>query len=272
MGERSTYQPPSLINNIGQVIRVMNGGCDIPPSLWVETGISAIISAFVTFAGPDWRYAFHEATGHSITCFAKEGLADVKEIAPEAGSGLTRFLFKLTEKADAAVWFLYLGSIAREGLIDWTSQAMRLAGCVHPNSQNGSDDAFGSVPDETLIGGRNGYAWFTGEGSIGPIIHPVLVIPPRHRGQIGFHAVGLYPPNTPIGLVADIVDVNSGAVYDHHESSVTDEGPRKTMVFSSIKNDDDQKSIILQVLANGIGETPQHVVYFGGGHLFMNTW
>ena len=216
-----------------QITRIMPVPCAPSPLLWVETAVPAFCWAFLASQSFDFKELVHISTGKSWlqhvksqvpvteTTFRQFGRkmvtedVEVEKVVNSTVGKAGRTFFKFAEGFDMAAYWIFIASIATEGLIEWHSLAYRMAGCrddVRAGSWSSGSPSGGCGVNAW---GGAGY-WQVDSGPYSPGTYPFAVIPP---GSQGYLAVSLWAHTLlgiPLSVGTRIINQHTGDVYDSH--------------------------------------------------------
>lgn len=206
----------NLQRPVGKLTRLAIEPCSVPPSIWIETSIPAIMSAIWTIIEPDLKETYHIATGHSLVCSFKQ---EIRMAAEESGGDIgeaTRYVFRAAEWVDLAVWWLFLASVGADALYDWTSMAYRVTGCTGPQNRGSSDSPQGATTDITFDFTPSGFSWLT-DDPLFPAFAPSVSVRPNHSWSIFWQSRGADVSGQTVPITAQIIEVASGTIIDSFE-------------------------------------------------------
>lgn len=238
---------PVRIPAYNAINRIFAIPCAIPPVVYVETAIEAVISMFYSFLEPDVRELYTQVRGHSALCEVKGALKDIFEGVPGTNNPVTKTVFKISEIIDVGTFWLFIAALVNEGLFDWSSQLHRVAACAHTDQPNvGSGPYFfGGLEDN---GTWDGMAYSADAGSkFAPVWESgsSCVVKPGKSWAVAasqsFHAVS----GPPVGTSARLINLTTGQVYDSDTNTTGPDGlNRATHIWNKGKNTTSQTHII----------------------------
>lgn len=219
------YKRPTLLGNIK---RILVNQCDIPISAYVEAGVDAVGGMLASIVSPDPKELYHAVRGHSALCDLKGFLNNMEFIPPEEDSFATRYFFRNLEQYDVATWWMFLASVAHEGLINFTSQAIRIDGCGYKeNPKSGPGNFYlGAVHD---TGEFNEMEFeFPAFSQFYPVFSSQVYAYAGEQFSISGSAKFTDFYNTPVPSASRIVRKSDGMVMDYDECDPYGTKPRKS--------------------------------------------
>lgn len=103
--------------------------CAESPLLGVSLAFPAILKAAWSIIEPDFKEAYHKVVGQSIYHDIKQSIREAREVDSVVPEKALRAIFKFADVADMATWYAFLGSVAEDGMYEWTSQMLKMNGC-----------------------------------------------------------------------------------------------------------------------------------------------
>lgn len=253
----------NLARSSGRLARIIVAPCSVPTVVWVESAFPALLKAIYSYESPDPKHVYHMVAGHSLICSLKQEIRNAREAAgAEEGEGL-RFLFKLAETVDKAIWWLFLAGLGVDAFIDWTSMAYELAGCRGPDGSNSSDNPFGGIPDVTHAGDGNGLQWLTGNPET-PSFGASVGVRPGHSFTLIWLCNGKDIHSKPAPITAEFRNETIGTVLDQHTGVLKGDHYEATTVAWQARNENNE-TCIYSVNAWGSIITDSHLVLPSGG-------
>lgn len=121
--------------------------CAVPATTYVELAGEALLDAFTTIIEPDAKEVYHHVTGEPLVHTIRTEIDSLDEtLGTDIGYG-TRFAGKFLGAADQIVWWLFVLRALSDGLIDATSQFLRMNPCKAPNGYNSGNAYISGIPD-----------------------------------------------------------------------------------------------------------------------------
>lgn len=199
---------------IGNVVDILNMPCAITPQMAIRTAVPAILEALWSFESPDPKHLFHKLRGHSLLCDIKGGLMDTHLIPPPEDEPLVRFLFKSAEWLDRLTWYMFVASVVGDALFDWTSNLLKVSGCVakSPFGYNG-DTPFGACSDDGRLATL--FEWFNSGPAPGPTCGSSLFVPPGWKWIAYVQAQGQDENSVPCALNISLENFTVPSIYDY---------------------------------------------------------
>lgn len=209
----------------GAIRRSFVQPCTIPPLLFVESGLDALVGMVGGFFHPDVKETYHAIRGNTLFHDVKgSGEAAGELFGVEDHPGL-RTTFKLGAVFDQIVWYMFLGDLTADGLYSWRTLPQRWSGCKHP----------ATTEVQTLVNPRgaiytdgtwnNGTEWDIangpGKGNTGFLGG---VTRPGRPWGVGAFVRFKTLNNEDIDVAARIADLTTGAVFDTQASSKRADG------------------------------------------------
>lgn len=203
-------------NSIGFVKRLYFDKCSPSPAVWVETLPFALMRAAWSLVEPDNKEVYHQLRGKSLQCDLKSAIREAQEASGAEETAADRFVFSAAEFADMTLWYLFLASIGAEGLVDWSTMAMEMSGCLGAKVGNSSTSPDGATTTPTRTGISNGGEWWTNNPK-NPKITASLVVPAGHAFFIGW-AARIGDPATRVAIPCTSVMefTEAGILLDQH--------------------------------------------------------
>ena len=200
---------PTLIGNAKTIFAMP---CAIPQMLYIETFVPALMRAVQTIAIPDMKAAYHYAFGQSVQCSIKGQIMAENEGDPGLGQSGQKFLFKFAEYADRAVWWAFVFSVVEQGLMDWSTQLIKMAKCpdsFKPNTAS-STEPYGAIFGDN--DNNSCYEWINANpiSVFGPAFAPGLEIPPGYTGLIFCSALSQDANGVPVPTTLNLRDQDNG--------------------------------------------------------------
>jgi len=236
---------------LGNVKRILTIPCAIPWQVYAETAVPAALGMGYDVLSPDPKELYHRIAGHSALCEFKSVLKDVSWIPPESESKATRFFFQSLETFDKASWYLFLGDVAAEGLLNWTTQIIHQAACA-ANEKPGFAYGpfwFGAIHADGTWGGLD-FQYLRADGSID---YAPAEVGCRAGGTCSITASAVF--NLWIGpqvaTSSRVIDVGSGSVLDHDTNGGVDEPPsRSNHVWAKARAGSDTRTLAVNWSGN----------------------
>lgn len=266
--------PDKLATNIQKLLVLP---CDIPPSIWWETGLPSLVSVLWAIGSPDptWKEQFHMFAGCSIWGTLRQEVEDMHVASGTPMGPVSRGSLRLGAVFDVGLWWLFLAGSLHRGLTQWTSQILRVSSCGEPTNPNqgGGNFYFGAVNEE---GDWEPMAYSFGHGTIYyPVSHSTVYIPPHSKGFIactqGFHEIGGNPVPciSRIRCVEDGRTIASGETQMDHGLVV---GP--AAAWSSFRNDTGhyQQYVYESKYTGGMPLPSGVAIGDSDGHCFLGTY
>lgn len=140
------YKQNSTVDNF---VRMLTLPCQIPPSLYVEVGAEALVTALLEIGDFDPREVYHWIQGESMLCSTKKLALEAGIIKSPSESKFSRFLFTFGEVIDLLVWRIFLMGVLTEALHFFSSQIVTVEGCREKQNPNTGPGKFffGAIPD-----------------------------------------------------------------------------------------------------------------------------
>lgn len=205
------YLPKEAAHIVDNITNLLFAACDDPPSLWITTGVPALLKAFTTIFTPDFKEGYHKFIGQSLYHDWKQSIKDAHEEESIIGDGFRNFVFGMADKVDMATWYMFLAGVAEDGLFDWTSQVYKMANCQGDRAGHikgtwilSSTECGMWVGTECVIsGGKNGdYVGTTG-----------MTVPKRRNCIIAVHSNPQTFQGWPVAEATRICDTTTGDVF-----------------------------------------------------------
>lgn len=229
------YLPKEAAHIVDNITNLLFAPCDDPPSLWVTTGVPALLKAFTTILTPDFKEGYHKLVGQSLYHDWKQSIKDAHEEESVIGDGFRNFVFGMADKVDMASWYMFLAGVAEDGLLDWTSQVYKMANCVGDRRGHIKGTWICSA---TVCGQWVGTECVISGGSGGDYVGTTgLIVEKDHNAIIAVHSNPTTWEGTPVAEETRIYDSD----YDETFASGTNVyGPAHTvsdtsMVYASIR-------------------------------------
>jgi len=211
--------------------------CDDPPSLYIETAVPAALAAFTDILFWDPKEGYHKLRGNSLYHDGKGAVEDMEKIPPAEESRATRFFFNTSKLLDIELWYVFLGDVLSEGILNWMSQLYRVSDCKFRGDprQGHGQFFFGALPDD---GNFNTLSFsFRDDCIFAPASPSALVVQPGQSWIMTGSASFKSFDGTPVPCQASIINRTTGAVYDHDDADQkSDTDFRKTHVFAKGRN------------------------------------
>lgn len=118
----------------GAFTRYLKIPCAVPPAVYVEAAIPAIIHAITDIISPDPKEIYHKAFGNSLFHDVKKVIKSSQLVEQLSDNPVGRALWRLGGLADLATWQVFIFSAAIDGLIDYAGQLQTMAECKNPGS------------------------------------------------------------------------------------------------------------------------------------------
>jgi hypothetical protein len=224
---------PSLLRDVGALTRIFWIPCSAPASLWIEAAGPALIKAIYSVAEPDLKETYHQTVGQSLVCSIKQSITEAIEDAGGETTASDRFVFKVSEVVDEAIWTMFLAAIGADALIDWTSMVYRLQGCTNVKKWASSSDPIGGTSGSGQGTSANGLAWVTSDPS-NPRITPNVEVLGNRKWFIAWGCGLADVGGVPVGCTSVLLNSSTNQVLDTHVQNVRPDGKvAKTIVFGS---------------------------------------
>lgn len=237
---------------IGNILRIEQMPCAIPPMLAIELAAPAFLKAFWTVLSPDFKESVHILSGRSLVCNVEHYFEKFDLEEAIGGEVAARVLFTSARWLDVIVWWFFIASVAYDGAMEWTSQIIQAVNCG-PGIHCSSSQPYGAIND----GSAGNQQWFgldwSTPGPCAPVMHPTAVVPPKYTAIVMASAQFEDGNGNPVGASSRImVDGGVGAI-DHHSSGDKGTDPTsKTIVFAKYRNHSSvNRTVKAEFLGNG---------------------
>lgn len=250
----------ALQRPVGGLTKLYHVPCSVPPSLWLETSIPAIVNAVWTVLSPDLKEAYHIAVGQSLVCSLKSEIREATELGGGELGEATRFLFRAAEWADLAVWWLFLASVGADGFLDWTSMAYELAGCTGPSGAQDSDNPQGGTTDNTDIENANGFSWLTND-PFKPAFAMNVFVEPNQSYGLFWSCSGQDVAGNRIPMTVITYELGTGIIIDNYQTQRGKDGKIPPAIAMARGRNNPNEAQIIGVLAWGNEATSHHEVF-----------
>lgn len=209
---------------VGAIKRLISIPCAIEPLILAEAFSTALLWVIRSNWEPSWKQEWKWASGgKSWVCNVKEAVGDSAGVhAMEKGS-FRRFAFKFAENADKAMRWWWLASMADEGLVDFSTLAIRYSQC---NEDDRLFSATGTpwVSAFPLNGEWGTLDWWLGFQPGGPAHDSEVAVPRGFTGVIYCNVSPVHLIYGPISAQTRIVDITGQRVLDRSASEPDGKG------------------------------------------------
>lgn len=122
-----------LFRNVGYFLDIFTVPCAPNPLIFAEIAVKAALKVGVSQANFDIKEIFHKTTGDSIIHTMRREAKETEVIDDSAAGEAFKHVFQLGSAADYAVFFcLFVPDQLFDGIIDFTSQVVKMEACLHP--------------------------------------------------------------------------------------------------------------------------------------------
>lgn len=132
----------NIVNNIQ---KVLFAPCADTPLVAIELASEAIVLAAATIISPDPKEIYHKVTGEPIVHTVRKGVEDIGDAHNLEPTPVRRALGKLLGRIDRIIWWLFVFKSLEDGLVDATSNFMKMEPCLNPNFFGDGDSPFGGI-------------------------------------------------------------------------------------------------------------------------------
>ena len=266
------------------------------PSYWIyaEAAVPALMRAWASEESPDPKEFYHRASGRSLWGAYKDSLRsargvplsaserrgcsllsnpeDAVPLEPVEDGEFTRFLFEAGDWIDQTTWYIFLASIARKGLINWSTNVLTMANCKNPGYPgSGSGEFWFGAIYSTGVWGTLDFQY--PDGCLFAPASP-SVVGCRQHGQLTIAASASFSLwlGPPVGTASRIIG-NNGVIYDTHKNFEDDAGDPEgsNHVWTSINIASGGGTIAAEWYCD-VGHVPTDQVFPNpGAHCYMFT-
>lgn len=205
------YVPPTLIGNLKTLFAMP---CAIPPSVYIETGLTEVMSLFTTVAMAETEHEVREAIGGSLRHQIQTAAQEASSSAPAFGAGTNKMIFEISSLAGKAFMYLFFASIAEQGLFNWTSALLKMYKCPGTYNQwiNSSHQPYGVVAGDGFS--NKAFDWMNDSdvNLSGPAFAPGVVVKPGHTGVVLMSAKAKDLNLIPCPLELQLMNIATGEV------------------------------------------------------------
>lgn len=211
--------------------------CSIPTAVYIESAIEGLWKAGLTVLEPDPKEVYHQALGQSLYHDAKQVIRDVGVFGTEETNIATRIAFDLADLVDVEAWYLFLFSAATEGLIDFSSQAIKNSGCQHigDNRYATGGPYINAIGDDGALYGDD-FQFISGSGgsSAGPLGYSIKA---NQSGTVAATCGFADFNNIPVPSSTAVVNSGNAMIMDMGSNDPTvEDGSRVAHTWYKSKN------------------------------------
>lgn len=198
--------------------------CAVPTTVYLEAAKDAVWQVAFSILSPDPKEVYHTLRGNSLSHDIKAGLEDAGIVPARGDNAATRASFAFADTIDVALWYMFLFSTATEGLVDFSSQVQRHAGCNALDKPN----LFQGGPWVNAIGADGRYYADLFQRQNVPDLQVGTAGFSLQKGQTGFAAAsckfcvfGGFPE---VPTSTGVVQFDTGVVLDQGQSTTNSSG------------------------------------------------
>lgn len=173
---------------LGAIKRVQHMPCAVPPLIYIESFVPAVINVVRSNVEPVWKQAIKAATGKSWLKHIKHRLVNAEHDLPAAFSNGLEHLYTVAEFLDKAVFYMWVAGMSADFVYQWASLVRQYTPCAKAVDQqiiSGYDCIGGFVPDINWVPGPS-YVNKTGTGP--PLWGCDATVPPNQLYNMMFVA------------------------------------------------------------------------------------
>lgn len=133
--------------NVGFGLHIKIFPCSIDPFVALDLAWPAACKAFAQYVSPNEKSAIKDFTGRSWLKSFKllgEDAIELVEVEDTLGTKALRFLWRILELEDQAIFWLWIVGLAFDTFVEWSTQVYEASGCLpapdHHWIRSGSND------------------------------------------------------------------------------------------------------------------------------------
>lgn len=231
--------------SFGGIKRYLALPCAVPKQIYVESFYPALLTALWSYNSPDPRHLYHkygpgdltragERVPRSTLCEVKGILKDAFPVQSPEHEKFLRTVFTISEIADIATWYYFVGSILADFLEDWADGVVKQKPCSNPaqGRKNSGFAPFGA----SFSNGRWGTFDFNFDDPHNPAGPCGVVLRPGQGCIVAAACSGQDVGGVPVPLNTRILRQSDGKVLDENQGEEVREqgiliGYRKSHTF-----------------------------------------